>query len=652
MLVESITERFNSKYHFSTFLSKRQVSNDEDDDDDDEEEIEEDEEYEEYIRTHPEPYRPPAYPYRELGESEIRLLRIVPGTGIIECLLHQMPSDEVTHLFPLSYVWGDATNQETIMLEGHPFQITKNLHGALHQFRQRPHDVGHPRDYFWIDAICINQGDIAERSRQVPRMMDIYHAGHTIVWLGPIPDRPVNSLFKRLMRPRQKVQHKLSRERAIRLLFKKADSMWVDWDPMDDDDNILLREEFGDTYDDIFQAMIWLLSRPWFTRVWTLQESCLDSVPRFFAGRHSLHSSNFFDLFDIFTAADRTIYLTPGSRRIAALKQIRTFYHSIDTGNDKDPQKLGLAEVLWELLTYSNTKQSTDPLDQIYGLLGLLGHIKKEELPRELIPNYDLSFEKVYWDYAVFLLQGVGRLELLGCKGSRLPNVPSWVPDFRCLFLGSKKGPKQALRVSSDKRILHLRGCVLGNPSAFVDGCTAAEIFPRAKKIPRALSKRLSEVEKQIIEPSARLREITVEEAFEEVVRESVKLGLTGGHESFYQVHRRMTLTSGGKRSWYEQKKRTNDSRLKEESIADQFSSPWVLMGDGTILRLVRENVDIRSDDLICIFKGAHTASLIRTSKESYIFLGNFKVEGGPLKLQDFDDKFWTGKQTQDLDLI
>jgi len=37
----------------------------------------------------------------------------------------------------------------------------------------------------WIDAICINQGDDEEKSKQVTRMRDVYKlARRVVVWLG------------------------------------------------------------------------------------------------------------------------------------------------------------------------------------------------------------------------------------------------------------------------------------------------------------------------------------------------------------------------------------------------------------------------------------------------------------------------------------
>ena len=39
--------------------------------------------------------------------------------------------------------------------------------------------------YYWIDALCMNQGDIEERNAQVARMADVFkRADGVVVWLG------------------------------------------------------------------------------------------------------------------------------------------------------------------------------------------------------------------------------------------------------------------------------------------------------------------------------------------------------------------------------------------------------------------------------------------------------------------------------------
>jgi hypothetical protein len=81
----------------------------------------------------------------------------------------------------LSYTWGAASETEQIILDGHPFQVTKNLHAALQQLWRHlgfNNSIG-----LWVDAICINQNDVDKRNLRLHRMRDIYaQAVRTVVW--------------------------------------------------------------------------------------------------------------------------------------------------------------------------------------------------------------------------------------------------------------------------------------------------------------------------------------------------------------------------------------------------------------------------------------------------------------------------------------
>ena len=58
--------------------------------------------------------------------------------------------------------------------------VTRNLYTALKQFRAEK--LSEP---FWIDAICINQGNLQEKNAQIKMMKEIYsHASRVLVWLG------------------------------------------------------------------------------------------------------------------------------------------------------------------------------------------------------------------------------------------------------------------------------------------------------------------------------------------------------------------------------------------------------------------------------------------------------------------------------------
>ncbi|KAI1769485.1 HET-domain-containing protein [Hypoxylon sp. FL1150] len=579
-------------------------------------------------------YRAPAYPYRGLHGTEVRLVRIMRGTGIIECLIDQIPLSEVKFFYALSYVWGDGREKRTIMLEGLPFYVTKNLWEALHQIRERPDDIGYPEDYFWVDAICINQNDIRERSRQVPRMMDIYHNGHVIIWLGH--------------------SKKKSRDRGVEILFEKAKSMWIDWEPVDDDDRVVLRENFGHNYDIIIEAAAYVLQLPWFKRVWTIQEACLDTVPTLYVGRHSVHLDDFTKFFQVLATEHRSLYLCPGSTRMVCLDKIDRLYRSALFGWEDNPRCLETADILVTLLRLTGKKLASDPRDQLYGLLGLLRYFKEEDLPEELLPDYHLRCEEVYWNYAALLLRSLGDLRLLNSRRGELRDVPSWVPDFRYLSLGPESvyKPESLVRLSCNRRTLHLQGHIIGTFHDFIARCDLTDIMPRIGEIPAALPDRLRVFEKRILKPSASIRGATMENVFNELMESTTKIISITGKESLYQVYRRLSKSQGGKRSRSAKKKVTTDIRWKEEAIAGQVTTPYILLSDGTVLRVTREDADVRPRDVLCIFKGAQEPSLARAVGDHYIFLGRCEAKGGSLKGQTFGEAYWVDKNIQNIDLI
>jgi hypothetical protein len=70
------------------------------------------------------------------------------------------------------------------------YDITKNLECALRYLRYKES----PR-VLWVDAICINQNDLAEMSEQVPKMGEIYsRAMKVYAWLGEA-DRQIDCVF-------------------------------------------------------------------------------------------------------------------------------------------------------------------------------------------------------------------------------------------------------------------------------------------------------------------------------------------------------------------------------------------------------------------------------------------------------------------------
>jgi hypothetical protein len=158
-------------------------------------------------------------------------IQLVPGSSdAVEALSNYITElDAIPRLgyTALSYTWGMETSLSTVAVNGYRLEVTKNLEIALRHLRL----IDNTKT-LWIDALCIDQNNTLERNQQVQLMTQIYStATETIIWLGPATDG----------------------------------SDWV-LDKMisgEVEDN----EAFAFSY-----RLLQLLSRPWWTRVWVIQE--------------------------------------------------------------------------------------------------------------------------------------------------------------------------------------------------------------------------------------------------------------------------------------------------------------------------------------------------------------------------------------------
>lgn len=59
-------------------------------------------------------------------------------------------------------------------------------------------------------------------------------------------------------------------------------------------------------------------------------------------------------------------------------------------------------------------------------------------------------------------------------------------------------------------------------------------------------------------------------------------------------------------------KKMYRDEHTLLYSMADDFSRTVMLLSNGTIVRLLRQDAELQTGDLVCLFKGAAQASVVR----------------------------------------
>lgn len=123
------------------------------------------------------------YPPLGTGDDAIRLLRISTrrsGHGLIEVKLSEASMYEAEYTC-LSYVWGEASELHTVLINRKRACVRKNLFSFL---ESQAH-AACSEQLYWIDAICIDQSNVSERNSQVSKMGQIYQRARGVhVWLG------------------------------------------------------------------------------------------------------------------------------------------------------------------------------------------------------------------------------------------------------------------------------------------------------------------------------------------------------------------------------------------------------------------------------------------------------------------------------------
>lgn len=215
------------------------------------------------------------------SSDSVRLLSILPGTiqAPIETVLVSVILRSTNSLVynALSYIWGPASDRVDIRCNGKIVSITQSLSEALLHLRS---DTG--EHTFWIDQLCINQEDAAERDQQVTLMGDIYSfARKVVVWLGPSNDE--TSTVWTLLQKVSDLQHFEAHE-VYDLARRKPQPLQVQ-------DSCLSSSVYHSTADaqpkllsskdprelpalptedsPEWKAVERFLQRPWFSRMWT-----------------------------------------------------------------------------------------------------------------------------------------------------------------------------------------------------------------------------------------------------------------------------------------------------------------------------------------------------------------------------------------------
>jgi hypothetical protein len=257
----------------------------------------------------------------------------------------------------------------------------------------------------WIDALSIDQSDIEERNHEVKRMGDIFMlATRVVAWIGPA-FKGSNLALATLKDIAQNIVWKSNR--ACKARPGCSDPPWHKCD-ISPQFNTLTEITIGN-----------LFSRPWFRRLWVVQEIHLSSPSSIVqCGRETMLWT------DLQGAAMILISKhddgTKGRLQRHLWEIARICFYTKGTKLD---------DLLWK---YHDLGCQL-PHDRIYGLMNLAppGWTSRIE------PEYSKSVLEVYREAFLEISRFYGRVDLLlrtGVNGvgtiSSDENWPSWVPDW------------------------------------------------------------------------------------------------------------------------------------------------------------------------------------------------------------------------------
>ncbi|MCJ1479437.1 hypothetical protein MMC13_008123 [Lambiella insularis] len=350
----------------------------------------------------------------------IRVVEILPGVlDRVCCKIHYVNVDELPTsptspgqrmtFEALSYTWDAQAFREYVWCDNKLLPVTENLYIALQRLRSP-----NSSRLFWIDAICINQLNMLERSHQVALMRVIYHrAAQVIAWLGPDDQYTMDAI--------NLIETIFAKTVSADSIFKAdAGTIW----------NHQATEMLGLPRfpSPRWEALARLFERPYFRRLWVVQELVVSADAIAWCGPWSVRWA-------LIEHAARLLISSGWLRALQEVYGVKVRPSFIQTiGNCKlhfHETRGGKGMELDFLLCSTRRFQTTDPRDKVIALIGLTKDAKKYE---SSMTDYSKRIMDLYRDTTGQLISTKRSLLLLSSVEDSLDRsfheLPSWVPDY------------------------------------------------------------------------------------------------------------------------------------------------------------------------------------------------------------------------------
>lgn len=343
------------------------------------------------------------YSYKPLENKCIRLLHLLPdndGTHLRGVIFH-VPLESAVQFRAVSYVWGSMSLSETLWTPDGAVGITSNLHAALRNLRQKKDPLT-----LWVDAICINQGNLTEKAHQIRLLPSIFQRATSVfAFLGSDPQS----------------------QRALETLMQiRAKGVLAEWPPcLSPVPSHWSSQPVPPVTDPVWEDIKQFFRNPWFCRAWVIQEVVLAASVRIVCSKWIVDWN---DLVSAVSTVHREYRRALG---VGPSPDVLPWEYFLELAHHREWEARQTKWALINLFEPFRYLQSTWKRDRLFALLG----IASDGADPAFEPDYKSPLEQVVLRFvSVFIRQGkVLQLLYRAGLGSQPHRFPSWVPDWTVL---------------------------------------------------------------------------------------------------------------------------------------------------------------------------------------------------------------------------
>lgn len=354
------------------------------------------------------------YDYQPVNPDETRLLVLRPGIDSDplhgELILRQGPQSTYA---AISYAWGAPDFNREIHLNGRRLAITHSAASALRRFRDPQKSRA-----LWIDSICIDQHNTSEKNAQVARMGAIYQdAEEVLIWLGDATDGDsmafwacdrLSKAWKTWSGSSDTGDEHWEGSRksgfARRALEKEAFENACPCCAVPCEKNTSRKSSLSSSSVSLYQAaqesVRRLFRRPYFDRLWPVQEICMGRQCTLYAGSHTISFPAICHALEML--ATLQAQLLPQMR----LFQFLTRTSAAISGAGSTVER---SADFFELLEATARLTTGDARDRVYALRSLID----PQLAQSLQPDYAIEMRDLWIKSATVCLQTSSSTSLL-----------------------------------------------------------------------------------------------------------------------------------------------------------------------------------------------------------------------------------------------